>query len=162
VFIACLLCTSQSPCVSGQNASGQLRVLLNAMHVLAVHPTGDEFDGAVVDGDGTVSNSDMPFVNRFEELFELFRINAQNMIKAKKVKGDITDFRRFKLLFCVQVSCASDTAEVLSAVPARCSQAAIPLRHAHVPFYHSHTRAPSPAVLWQRQDDARYGIFQAD
>lgn len=64
---------------------------------------GISFENAVVGAKGTVQDDDMPFVNRYEELWDLFMVNAKNMSKLKSKKNPITDFRPFKMLFCVQV-----------------------------------------------------------
>jgi hypothetical protein len=60
-------------------------------------------EDVIVDGEGTIKNNDMPFVNRHEELWDLFRVNARNARMCAEAKTEPNDFRVFKLLFCVQV-----------------------------------------------------------
>jgi hypothetical protein len=59
----------------------------------------------IIDGEGTIKDDDMPFVNRHEELWNLFRVNACNARKcaSAKAKEAPANFRLFRLLFCVQV-----------------------------------------------------------
>ena len=46
----------------------------------------------------------MPFLNRHEELWQLFRVNAKNLGVIANHEEDIINFRLLDLLFCVQVS----------------------------------------------------------
>jgi hypothetical protein len=58
----------------------------------------------IVRGEGTIKNNDMPFVNRHEELWDLFLVNARNAQMCATVRElPPKDFRLFELLFCVQV-----------------------------------------------------------
>ncbi len=45
----------------------------------------------------------MPFVNRHEELWQIFRINAENHITIVRNNEELNNFRELRLLFCVQV-----------------------------------------------------------
>eukprot|EP00035_Acanthoeca_spectabilis_P019357 m.420607 g.420607 ORF g.420607 m.420607 type:complete len:875 (+) comp16846_c2_seq21:4661-7285(+) len=62
----------------------------------------DTFADAVIRSKGTVLDSDMPFVNRHEELWDLFKVNAENMAFLRTAKGAIDNFRPWRMLFCVQ------------------------------------------------------------
>jgi hypothetical protein len=58
---------------------------------------------AVVYGAGTIKQYEMPFVNRHEELWQIFCVNAENNIRALEENATCDNFRIFHLLFCVQV-----------------------------------------------------------
>jgi hypothetical protein len=68
------------------------------------HRTDDAATRFIVNGEGTVTKGDMPFLNRHEELWQIFRVNARNIHQILKEKELIDDFRQLDLLFCVQVS----------------------------------------------------------
>jgi hypothetical protein len=61
---------------------------------------------AVVKGENTIKDDEMPFVNRHEELWQIFRFNAEVQRKIIESKTDIKNFRLLTLLFCVQVRVA--------------------------------------------------------
>ena len=69
--------------------------------------SGIIFADAVIRGKGTVRDSDMPFVNRHEELWDLFKVNAENMALLRAAGESIYNFRPYRLLFCVLVCDAS-------------------------------------------------------
>jgi hypothetical protein len=64
----------------------------------------DDAAAIIVGGEGTIQNHDMPFVNRHEELWQLFCVNAKNINKVIDFPMTIKDYRPLELLFCVQVS----------------------------------------------------------
>ena len=64
----------------------------------------DDAHEVIVEGNGTICSDDMPFVNRHEELWQMFRVNAKNMHQIMRSQHQIKDFRPLPLLFCVQVS----------------------------------------------------------
>jgi hypothetical protein len=57
-----------------------------------------------VDGDGTVTGLNMPFVNRQEELWRVFFINACNCSLLRRLTRVPTsnELRSCRLLFCIQ------------------------------------------------------------
>eukprot|EP00736_Rhodelphis_marinus_P013572 Rmarinus@m.15699 len=57
---------------------------------------------AIAKGTGTLSEKDMPFVNRLEELLQVFVVNAQNIIEIISSDRPIKNYRQLDLLFCVQ------------------------------------------------------------
>jgi hypothetical protein len=57
-------------------------------------------EAVIVDGEGL--STDMPFVNRHEELWQLFAVNAKNIQTIDRHVQPINNFRVLKLLFCVQ------------------------------------------------------------
>ncbi len=63
---------------------------------------------AVVQGTGTITDSEMPFVNRFQELWLIFRFNAMIQRQIIKSKTEIENFRSLNLLFCVQARFADE------------------------------------------------------
>lgn len=64
----------------------------------------DDAQHVVIQGSGTICSDEMPFVNRHEELWQVFRVNAENMRQIMLSRNPIEDFRPLQLLFCVQVS----------------------------------------------------------
>ena len=54
-------------------------------------------------GKNTIEDDEMPFVNRYEELWQIFSVNAENHDRIVNTKGPIKNFRFLRLLFCVQV-----------------------------------------------------------
>ena len=65
----------------------------------------DSAPEVIVEGNGTIGSDDMPFVNRHEELWQVFRVNAKNMHQIMlSPDRPVEDFRPLQLLFCVQVS----------------------------------------------------------
>jgi hypothetical protein len=62
-----------------------------------------------VGGDGTVKDSEMPFVNRVEELWRLFEVNARNMHTLRSLSAAPDNFRLFNLLYCIQYFGAGKT-----------------------------------------------------
>jgi hypothetical protein len=70
-------------------------------------------DGAalcIVKGVGSVRDVDMPFVNRHEELWQLFRVNADICHRiATSTEESMSNFRLLDLLFCVQYFGAGKT-----------------------------------------------------
>ena len=62
------------------------------------------FDAVSAAGRGTVTDSDMPFVNREEELWRIFEINAEaySLLRSLKTKPTSSHLRNCNLLFCKQ------------------------------------------------------------
>jgi hypothetical protein len=64
----------------------------------------------IVEGIDTALDTDMPFVNRHEELWQMFHVNAGNFVKIFGHDSlSIDNFRRYNLLFCVQYFGAGKT-----------------------------------------------------
>lgn len=63
----------------------------------------DDAERAIVQGIDTIRDADMPFVNRHEELWQMFRVNADNMRQIKLSQNPIENFRPLHLLFCVHL-----------------------------------------------------------
>lgn len=51
----------------------------------------------------------MPFVNRVDELWRVFEVNAGNMVKLRSLRDTPINFRLFKLLYCIQYFGAGKT-----------------------------------------------------
>jgi hypothetical protein len=70
----------------------------------------NDAESCIVKGDYSVRKGDMPFVNRHEELWQLFRVNADNCHRiATSTEELMSDFRDLDLLFCVQYFGAGKT-----------------------------------------------------
>ena len=55
----------------------------------------DDAERAIVQGLGTIRADEMPFVNRHEELWQVFRVNADNIRQIKLSMNPIKDFRPY-------------------------------------------------------------------
>jgi hypothetical protein len=69
----------------------------------------DDAASCIVKGVRSVRKGDMPFVNRHEELWQLFRVNADNCHRIATSTEELSDFRELDLLFCVQYFGAGKT-----------------------------------------------------
>jgi hypothetical protein len=77
--------------------------LVRVADIMAEHKA---LEDAVVYGAGTIKQYEMPFVNRHEELWQIFCVNAENNIRALEMAHEdatCNNFRIFNLFFCVQV-----------------------------------------------------------
>lgn len=63
----------------------------------------------IVRGIGTVRERDMPFVNREEELWRLFEVNAWNLKWLRECTKQPTNYREARLLYCIQYFGAGKT-----------------------------------------------------
>ena len=80
-----------------------LFLILTLVALLSLSADTISLADAVLDGTGTIKANEMPFVNRLEELWQVFRINAKNHVTTVDTESAIKDFRSLRLLFCVQV-----------------------------------------------------------
>eukprot|EP00736_Rhodelphis_marinus_P012917 Rmarinus@m.7502 len=67
------------------------------------------YHDAITTGNGTIAESDMPFVNRLVDMAHVFSVNADIITRIIDDPSRISSFEQFALLYCVQSSGAGKT-----------------------------------------------------